>query len=187
VRKFENLLELCILFTSEVLIMNQKSRSRGQANLLKIGITKKDEVEQKPKRRRVTSLAPALVQALVPVEPLSEVPEIGAQKDQFSNIVHLFCAVEKVLNTLHQKKRVPDWETVKESTIRSCGSNLLLSDINRILEIYPDAYTLNWRTIDADRCLYELCIKLPYQYLGKLETRSNMFRCIHVLVNSNRK
>jgi hypothetical protein len=167
--------------------MNQKSRSRGQANLLKIGIIKKDEVEQKPKRRRVISLAPALVQASVPVEPLSEVPEVGAQKDQFSNIVHLFCAVEKVLNTLHQKKRVPDWETVKESTIRSCGSNLLLSDINRILQVYPDAYTLNWRALDADRRLYELCIKLPYQFLGKLETRSNMFRCILVLVRNNRK
>ena len=160
--------------------MSQKTRSRGLANLLKIGITKNDETEQVSKRQKIMSIVPLNV----PTEPLSEDSQPIAQKLQFSKIVPLFCAIEKVLNTLHQKKRIPDWETVKESAIRSCGSNLLLSDINIILQIYPEAYTLNWRTIDADKKLFELCIKIPNQFLGKLETRSNLFRCVHISAQS---
>ena len=100
----------------------------------------------------------------------------GSRRIVGEELYSIFCAIEKVLNTLHQKKRIPDWETVKECTIRSCGLNLLLSDINTILEIYPEAYILNWRTLDADKNLFELCIKLPHCFLGKLETRSSIFR-----------
>lgn len=145
-------------------------RSRGLANIQQIAVTKIDEIQGRSKRQRV--IAQPLTPAATAIEYNSSNPRI----DQIFDLFQHFCAIEKVLNTLHQKKRHPDWETVREAATRFSGSEIKLTDIDMILEIHPAAYLLSWRIFDAQRNIFDLCIKLPHEFLGKLESRSETFR-----------
>jgi hypothetical protein len=80
------------------------------------------------------------------------------------------------LNSLHKKNRVPVWTTVKEAAVKNCGSAVLESDIDIILEIDPDAYLLSWQLIAGSRSTFSLLVNLPAGSLGKLETRLKHFR-----------
>ena len=102
---------------------------------------------------------------------------------QFPLLISQFNAIEKVLNNLYSKRRIADWNTVKDAATRFCGGEVFLSDVNTIMDIYPGAYSIYWRKPTAERKVAELCLKLPNESIGKFETRSNTFRCIldHVL------
>ena len=162
--------------------MKRASRSRGQANILKIVVARNDgqntdkipiEITgNQPKRQRLQMSDQAASFIITP--PVAE--ELNQRDRQLFTVVSQFCAIEKVLNTYNQKKRIPDWVSVREGAVRFCGADIQLSDIDLITDIYPEAYLLLWRIIDPDRRIFELCIKLPSEYLGKLETRSNIFR-----------
>lgn len=169
--------------------MKRSSRSRGQANFLKIVVAKEEKKNgqkivvprieapgNQPKRQRLPILDPAASFIITP----PAIDNLRLRDQQLSTAVSQFCALEKVLNTYNQKKRIPDWDSVRDGAIRICGSDIQLSDINLIFEIYPQAYVLLWRIIDPERRIFELCIKLPSEFLGKLETRSNIFRYHYV-------
>ena len=150
--------------------MKRGRRSRGLANLQRISDIKCDEIQVEPKKQRVTA------QSSAPTAQAVEEVCANTRTNQLFILYQQFCAIEKVLNTLNQKKRLPDWETVREGATRFSGSEIKLADIDMILEVYPAAYLLTWRTVDAQRNISELCIKLPHEFLGKLESRSEIFR-----------
>ena len=169
--------------------MKRSSRSRGQANFLKIAVANDEKTNvqrtivprseaggNQPKRQRLSILDPAASFVITP----PAIDELSLRDQQLSTTVSQFSAIEKVLNTYNQKKRIPDWDSVRDGAIRFCGSDIQLSDIDLIVDIYPQAYVLLWRIIDPERKLFELCIKLPSEFLGKLETRSNIFRYQYV-------
>jgi hypothetical protein len=169
--------------------MKRSSRSRGQANFLKIAVAKdegtnvqkivvprSDATGNQSKRRRLSISDPTASFVITP----PAIDDLSLREQQLSTAISQFCAIEKVLNTYNQKKRIPDWDSVRDGAIRFCGSDIQISDVNLIVDIYPQAYVLLWRIIDPERRIFELCIKLPSEFLGKLETRSNIFRYCRV-------
>lgn len=151
--------------------MKRDRRSRGLANLQQLSDIKFEKIQVQPKKQRVTA------QSFAPAARAVEDDCANTRTNQLFTLSQHFCAIEKVLYTLNQKKRLPDWETVREGATRFSGSEIKLADIDMILDVYPAAYQLTWRTVDARRNISELCIKLPHEFLGKLESRSEMFRC----------
>ena len=125
------------------------------------------------KRRRIMKHGLLAAPIIIPTEILKE----SLRDIQTEEVVSLFDSIEKVLNSLHLKRRVSDWETVKSAAAIFFQGQVSLADINMIMEIYPEAYIIKWQPNSNDEKKTELCIKLPIQFFGKFETRSTKFRC----------
>lgn len=158
--------------------MSNLSLSRAHSNIMKVPVASESEVQSNPKRRRTADSVTSVTAADALTADQSE------RNMQLSMLTSKFIALEKALIGLQRKKRVADWPVLREAAGRFCGEEVLLSDINLIMEIHPEVYTLIWRMTDAVRKHFELCVKLPNDSLGKIETRSNAFRCVRTLNHS---
>lgn len=144
--------------------------------MMKILAVKKDNNVDQVSRKRTRDSHNISHAADTDARPVAIVE--SEREIQIPLLMSQFNAVEKVLNNLYQKKRVADWNSVKDAATRFCGSEILLSDINTIMDIYPEVYAIFWRTPTAEKKSFELCMKLPNEFVGKFETRSNTFRYI---------
>ena len=146
------------------------NRSRGGGSLEKKGDDKNQINRKRPRGSQNFISTESDTRSLVIVESDREL--------QFALLISQFNAIEKVLNNLYQKKRVADWNTVKDAATRFCGREVSLADVNTIMDVNPEAYSIYWRRPTAERKVSDLCLKLPNESIGKFETRSNTFRYI---------
>lgn len=103
----------------------------------------------------------------------SELIVMTPRDNHTKQLIAQFSALDRVL---YQKKKIVDWETLREAVVRTCGFEILLTDLDAILEVYPMAYSLYWQIDKLNQRLFQLSIRLPKESVGKTETRLNIFR-----------
>ena len=96
-----------------------------------------------------------------------------------SDLVGRFRCLDSILNKANQRGRIVTWSDV-ERAFQTAGNALGISlrDVDTVLEVFPTAYTLSWRHVDASSPPV-LCLGLNLQSAGRalnVESRIRQLR-----------
>jgi hypothetical protein len=162
--------------TSENLMSNgnitgrHATRSNGSSNNICQNATNSKGQLSQPSIARSKMSSAAISTIII---DKSELIVMTPKDNHTKQLIAQFSALDRVL---YQKKKIVDWETLREAVVRTCGFEILLTDLDAILEVYPMAYSLYWQIDKLDQRLFQLSIRLPKESVGKTETRLNTFR-----------